>query len=82
MAACSSGLRPYGWADGGPDAPAPLAPRVLVNEIAPGNDSLATDEWGDFDDYVELVNADTAPVRLEGMSLEVDGIRWPLPSNL
>ncbi len=81
LAGCTSGLRPYGWADDGLDVAAPLAPRVLVNEIAPGNDSLATDEWGDFDDYVELVNADTAPVRLEGMSLEVDGIRWPLPSD-
>lgn len=53
---------------------APLdAPSALcVNELMASNATAVTDEWGDHDDWIELLNRGGAPVRLLGLYLTDD----------
>jgi hypothetical protein len=60
----------------------PEPPQLVVNEIMASNDTTYADNDGDFDDWVELYNAGTRPLHLEGLYLSDDAAdprRWPLP---
>lgn len=58
---------------------------VQINEIVSSNGSTFSDEDGDFEDWVELVNTSTEPVQLEGFSLS-DNLsnlqKWIFPQYL
>jgi len=57
-------------------------PSVVINEFLARNDSVITDEFGDFDDWIELYNGGTTATALAGMFLSDDpagGSLWPLP---
>lgn len=58
-------------------------PAVLLNEALPGNDSIATDEALDFDDWVELYNASDGEVDLGGWGLADDlgAPDWTFPAG-
>lgn len=45
---------------------------LVLNELMAGNDSTITDEYGEFDDWIELVNTGTEPVELSSFSLTDD----------
>jgi CotH protein/lamin tail-like protein len=49
-------------------APADL-PRVYINEVVAINESIAMDEAGQFEDFIELYNDEDFPVDLSGMYL-------------
>jgi hypothetical protein len=57
---------------------------LFINEFMASNQSTISDEAGDFDDWVELYNADTASVRLTNLYL-TDDLRtekkWALPDT-
>lgn len=63
--------------------PAPAAlPRVFVNEVLAINESIITDEAGQFEDFVELYNDEDTPVDLSGMHLSDDPgepTKWQIP---
>ncbi len=40
---------------------------LIINEIAASNGTVIADEWGEFDDYVELYNRGTQPVSTNGL---------------
>lgn len=65
--------------------PAPDAlPQVRVNEILGYNCSTNTDPAGDYDDWVELYNAETDAVDLGGMYLTddpADPRKWQIPAG-
>lgn len=65
--------------------PAPPAlPQVRVNEILAYNCSTNTDPAGDYDDWVELYNADPNAIDLGGMYLTDDsGVprKWQIPAG-
>ena len=65
--------------------PAPAAlPQLRVNEILAYNCSTNTDPAGDYDDWVELYNADTAALNVGGLYLTDDpGIprQWQIPAG-
>ncbi|MBN8704299.1 MAG: CotH kinase family protein [Bacteroidetes bacterium] len=44
-------------------------PRLLINELQADNSSTFSDEAGQFDDWVELINADIIPVSTNGWYL-------------
>lgn len=56
-------------------------PVVLINEVAPENDSLVMDEAGELEGWVELWSPEGAQA-LRGWTLELDGEAWPLPDSL
>jgi CotH kinase protein/Malectin domain/FlgD Ig-like domain/Lamin Tail Domain len=45
---------------------------LAINELQAANQTTVTDEWGDFDDWVEIVNRGSAPVSLDGLYLTDD----------
>ncbi len=57
-------------------------PPLVVNELLASNDTVLADEFGEFDDWVELYNAGSDTVSLDGLYLSDDPLqplRWPLP---
>ena len=57
---------------------------IVINEIMAVNDSTIFDEFGEFDDWVELYNASDKKVDLVGLYL-TDNVKntpllWPLPN--
>lgn len=52
------------------NTPVPASlPRVFVNEVIASNQTIIQDEFGEWDDFVELYNDEDHPVDLSGMYL-------------
>ncbi|MGD8396498.1 MAG: CotH kinase family protein, partial [Candidatus Eiseniibacteriota bacterium] len=45
---------------------------LCINEVMASNNTAVTDEWGDYDDWVELYNRGSQPVSLAGLHLTDD----------
>jgi len=59
-------------------------PTVLINEFLADNESVNQDEAGEYDDWLELYNADAVTVTLEGMYLTDDlsePTKWQFPAG-
>lgn len=56
---------------------------LAVNEFLASNDACCTDEFGDFDDWVEIVNTGEQPVDLAGLwfSDEAGVSGWQIPDD-
>jgi hypothetical protein len=59
----------------------PVNATVFINEILASNKQTLTDEWGEFDDYLELYNASTIPVQIGGWCF-TDDSTYPCKSQL
>lgn len=62
----------------------PLAGKLFINEFMASNASVAADENGEYDDWIELYNASDKAVSLSGLYLTDDlaaTTRWPLPNQ-
>jgi hypothetical protein len=56
--------------------------RLVINEVSAANVSVLLDEEGESVDWLELYNADTVPVSLQGWTLSDDGDvpdMWSIP---
>ena len=57
-------------------------PELYLNEFMADNETTIADEWGDFDDWVEIYNGGTAPVWLGNLFL-TDNLdnqdKWQMP---
>ena len=42
---------------------------IVINEIMASNDNIATDSFGEYDDWIELYNSGSQSINLEGMHL-------------
>ncbi|MEO0108843.1 MAG: lamin tail domain-containing protein [candidate division WOR-3 bacterium] len=61
-----------------------LSGRLLINEFMAANRSTIADENGDYDDWIELYNASSSPIGLDGVYLTDDLTlpkKWALPST-
>ncbi|MBU1950445.1 MAG: CotH kinase family protein [Candidatus Eisenbacteria bacterium] len=54
----------------------PALPSLFINEFLAANSLTNTDEWGDFDDWVEIYNGGSGSLNLGGLSL-TDDLRHP-----
>lgn len=50
-------------------APVDPLPKIRINELQSSNNATIADEWGDFDDWVEVINAGTVSLQLGGLFL-------------
>jgi hypothetical protein len=50
------------------DSQSPLVSRLFINELQPSNQDTITDENGEADDWIELVNMGESPVDMLGLS--------------
>lgn len=60
-------------------------PAIYINEFLTSNDSLNTDEFGEFDDWIEIYNSEDTAVSLNGMYLTNDlsnPTKWNLPDTM
>lgn len=60
------------------------APPILLNEFLASNDTVNADEAGEYDDWVELYNAGSTLVQLDGFHLtddEEQPTRWAFPAG-
>lgn len=60
----------------------PALPKLVINEILASNDNVLADEAGEFDDWIELYNADNQPIYLKDKYLSDNPNvpnKWELP---
>jgi len=60
------------------------SPTVVINEFLALNDTQGTDEFGEFDDWIELYNYGTNTTEIGGMFLSDDVLlpaKWPIPAT-
>jgi hypothetical protein len=55
--------------------------QVIISEIQSSNSSAVSDEWGDFDDWIELCNPGDLPVNIEGMVMKNNAHIWGIPAG-
>lgn len=54
---------------------------ILINEVMLSNSEYLEDNFGDFDDWLELYNPNSNPVNLSGCKLQRDGLDWVIPNG-
>ena len=57
---------------------------IFINEFMANNDSFYADEFGEFDDWIEIYNANEEPVDLSGLFLSDNPVyqdKWKFPGN-
>ena len=71
--------------DQGPANPEPPAgPDIRLSELMADNEATLADEWGDYDDWIELVNRGAEAASTAGLYLTDELAapnRWPLPDT-
>jgi len=61
-----------------------VAPVLFINEFLASNDACCTDEFGEFDDWIEIFNPGTEAIDVGGMYITddlADLIVWQIPDN-
>ncbi|MFK7843868.1 MAG: CotH kinase family protein [Rhodothermales bacterium] len=61
-----------------------VAGDVVINEFMADNDTVNSDQDGDFDDWIELYNVTSEPISLNGYFLSDDGTdltQWAFPDT-
>jgi len=59
----------------------PVYTQVIISEFQPRNSSTICDEWGDYDDWIELYNPNDHSVNIEGMVLKNNAHIWGIPEG-
>jgi len=82
----SSGWRPSCLIGGTPGygPSSPLSAGLVINEFMAINDTTITDNFGNYDDWIELYNSDSNSVDLTGMFLSDDlgePTKWTFPET-
>jgi hypothetical protein len=54
---------------------------VLINEVMLSNATNYMDNYGDYDDWLELYNPNSSIMDLSGCTLEKNGTVWTIPNN-
>lgn len=63
---------------------APTTPHLVINEFMASNNTTLSDEHGEYDDWIEIYNADNQSISLNGKYLSDDPDqrnKWPLPNK-
>lgn len=59
-------------------------PTIIINELMPKNTSTAADEYGEYDDWIELYNLTSSAIDLSGFYLsdtKKDISKWKFPEK-
>lgn len=54
---------------------------VVINELMPSNNNYLTDNYGDYDDWLELFNPNPYSVNLSDCSLKLGTNQWTIPNG-
>ena len=61
-----------------------IAPVLFINEFLASNDSCCADNYGDYDDWIEIYNPGSEPVNIGGMYIsddKTDLTAWQIPNT-
>ena len=47
----------------------PFFGKLVINEVLPANNATGSDEFGEFDDWIEIYNGSDEPINMEGIFL-------------
>ncbi|MBA64745.1 MAG: hypothetical protein CMG55_02985 [Candidatus Marinimicrobia bacterium] len=64
------------------EIPNQLIDQLKINELLAGNDAINVDEFGEFDDWVELYNPTSQALDLSGLYLKDGGDLWQFPDTM
>ncbi len=67
-----------------PEPEPPAAPDIVLSELLAANTATLADEFGEYDDWIELLNAGSEPAATGGLSLTDDlgqPLRFLLPDT-
>lgn len=53
--------------------------QVIISEFQSANSSTIADEWGDFDDWIELYNSGSSSLDIGGLVLKNNAHIWGIP---
>jgi hypothetical protein len=73
-----------GAGDSGSNLPTIEGPKLVLNEFLAKNDTINSDEAGEFDDWVEIYNTEDSIVQFDSLYLTDDfdkPTKWALPSG-
>ena len=62
----------------------PITAQVVINEVSASNFSAYADNFGEFEDWIELYNTTAAPVDVSGWYLsdnQTNPTLWPIPAG-
>ncbi|MFP4470816.1 MAG: lamin tail domain-containing protein, partial [Bacteroidales bacterium] len=62
----------------------PVTGQILINEFMASNDTFVADEYGEYDDWIELYNSSLEPVDVGGWYITDDLAeirKWQIPDN-
>ena len=58
--------------------------QIVINEYSAANYNTSTDNYGEFEDWVELYNPTAAPIDINGWALSdkvSNPLKWIIPSS-
>jgi len=55
--------------------------QVIINEVQSSNTSTIADDFGEFDDWIELYNPDDSQIDIGGLVLKDNVDTWQIPAN-
>ena len=64
--------------------PRQVSPSIFINEFMASNEETITDPQGDYDDWIEIYNAENYPVNIGGMYITddlSDPAKWKIPDT-
>ena len=76
------GNDPNNWNAVGPTLGSPSAQLIFINEFMAANDTTIHDEYGEYDDWIEIFNASGSTVELGGMYLADDTDMYLIPDGV
>ena len=59
-----------------------LIDQLIINELLAGNNTINSDEYGEFDDWIELYNPTNQMINLSGLFLVEGADQWQFPDTM
>lgn len=67
----------------GEDPPLPETPTLFINELMADNESIIADEFGEYDDWIEIYNGSEIPIDVGGMYIcdKQQNLKFKIPQS-
>jgi uncharacterized protein YaiE (UPF0345 family) len=80
----SANLKPFATPTPSAANTLPLVSGLYINEFLASNDASNTDEFGEFEDWIEIYNSNSQPTDIGGLFITdnlANSAKWQIPTN-